>query len=735
VTSEEEASGQTELIREEFEGLALGRDTGARVAQSLQILGIHDPQGDGGAGLHNEFTVESTFSLYGDLLAQRGESGPLFFFIDGAHWLAGESRKALIHLIASLEKAPAMILLTSRNTAPKSLENVHFQSRELPPLSESEGLKLCWSLMEGVENLDEKVSTTLLGRSGGLPGLLEDLVTLLVQRGIIVKTSQGGFRCLPGRMEEASLPDTMGESSEARMEALQSRERKILEMAVVFGERFWSGGVERLLRHEERGMSERWWEEDVCKMRFRQVALELQSRGIIVFEQNSVVRGQAEFRFRRESDQRYLNDSMPVLRRALYSRMAGRWLLEVIGDEGNGAIHEVAANLLLNGGVHREAGAAWRAAGDAARAAQASARSIQSYAKARECFGTEFATLASDATMASARSRLYLGDLDGAVGEAGEAVRLAGVEGYSSQGVRAFVLQAGILRLRGEYGKASECLDSAKEVWSKIKNRETNDTQVMIQAELEDQEGRLVLECGGKNAFSQSEAHFEYAVSLRRQLGDSRRLSAALRYLARVRFEQDIPEKAQSLFEEALALSMDEGDLVGQAASYLGLARTSLEVGVLEKAQGYVSSGLDCADKAGARLQSTQLLNLKGEIDLMGGHFKPAEMALAEATSAAEDMGVRRVLVEVLVNRTLLSFAFGNGDQAMEWCEQGMTLAEEIDSRPLRVLVLRARGIILAGVDKPRAMSAFNRASALLTAMGAKRQLKTIDGLKTRLEG
>ena len=105
------------------------------------------------------------------------------------------------------------------------------------------------------------------------------------------------------------------------------------------------------------------------------------------------------------------------------------------------------------------------------------------------------------------------------------------------------------------------------------------------------------------------------------------------------------------------------------------------------------------------------------------------------ATSAAEDMGVRWVLVEVLVNRTLLSFAFGNTVQALEWCEKAMNLAEEIDSRPLRVLVLRARGIVLAGADKARAVSAFNRASALLNAMGAKRQLKTIEGLKARLEG
>ena len=79
--------------------------------------------------------------------------------------------------------------------------------------------------------------------------------------------------------------------------------------------------------------------------------------------------------------------------------------------------------------MNGEAGAAWKAAGDAARAAQDSARSIQ-YAKSRECFGTEFALLSSDATMASARSRLYLGDLDGAIGEASEAVRLAGVEGF-----------------------------------------------------------------------------------------------------------------------------------------------------------------------------------------------------------------------------------------------------------------------------------------------------------------
>lgn len=721
-------------IEKELGEMDLGRERGARVAQVLQTLGIAAEANEGTSEMPQEFSVSSTFALYGKLLQRRSTGSPLFLFLDGAQWLESNSQEALQYLLAELEAAPALILLTSRTPLSKGLEAMQFEARTLHPLSESEGLKLCWGLLQGVEGVDETLTSTLLGRSGNVPGMLEDLVTVLVQRRIVIRTTKGGFKCLPGRLDDASLPGTFGESSEARMDALQTRQRQILEMASIFGDRFWASGVERLMRHEEKSGRDAWWDDNPCAMRFRQVALDLQARSILIFETNSSIPGYAEFRFLRDSDRKHLLDSLPVLKKALYSRIAGRWLLSVLGNDGNGVAHEDAARLLTEGGVFREAGEAWMRAGNAAWRSHALSRAIHSYAKSRESFGQEFTNEGCEVLGYSIRCHLSMGDVTGALRECSELIGLSAIDGLESRAISGLVMRASVLRLMGDYSGAGENLDTAMDLWSRDAGGNKSSSFGLLHAEIRDEKGRLELELGGANSLAKSREHFEFVVGIRRQLGEARSLAAALRHVARVRFEQDDFEAAEKLFNEALALSIEAGEKAGRASGLLGLARIYLETGVLEKASSLVEEGLDIADRVGARMQSTMLLNLKGEIELMGGHFRKAELLLAEAHSAAEELGIRLVLVEILVNRTLLSFALGNDERCLQWCEEAMSLAEEIDSRPLRVLVLRARGITLAGVDRHRAISAFNRAIALLSGMGAQRQLKTIEGLKARLE-
>ena len=54
---------------------------------------------------------------------------------------------------------------------------------------------MCWSLMDGVENLDEQVCQ-VAGAFRLQSGSAEDLVALLYQQGIIVQSHRGGFRCM-----------------------------------------------------------------------------------------------------------------------------------------------------------------------------------------------------------------------------------------------------------------------------------------------------------------------------------------------------------------------------------------------------------------------------------------------------------------------------------------------------------------------------------------------------------
>ena len=117
-----------------------------------------------------------------------------------------------------------------------------------------------------------------------------------------------------------------------------------MEIASIF-RRFWSGGVEALLRLEDEGTQD-WWLKDSCREWFRKVALDLQSRGLVDFTPNSEIAGEAEFAFRRGSDSDYLLSSIRPHRRQRYQRAGGRWLLERAGNGGDGALQGQAGDLL-----------------------------------------------------------------------------------------------------------------------------------------------------------------------------------------------------------------------------------------------------------------------------------------------------------------------------------------------------------------------------------------------------
>ncbi|MEI8256856.1 MAG: hypothetical protein WCJ30_14380, partial [Deltaproteobacteria bacterium] len=54
------------------------------------------------------------------------------------------------------------------------------------------------------------------------------------------------------------LPETVVAMVQSRMEAIGPEARRVLRAASVFGERFWPGGLQRLLGHADPGETERW---------------------------------------------------------------------------------------------------------------------------------------------------------------------------------------------------------------------------------------------------------------------------------------------------------------------------------------------------------------------------------------------------------------------------------------------------------------------------------------------
>ena len=73
--------------------------------------------------------------------------------------------------------------------------------------------------------------------------------------------------------------------------------------------------------------------------------------------------------------------------------------------------------------------------------------------------------------------------------------------------------------------------------------------------------------------------------------------------------------------------------------------------------------------------------------------------------------------------------------ESSEMLESAISLAEALESRPLRVRALLVAGRIQLGEDSKKALGTLNRGIALAHSMGGERLSKRLEKLKEMVEG
>ena len=202
-------------------------DAQSLARQALAALGVESAEQVESEALHNAWRL---------LIQALARQAPRIILFEDLHW-ASESLLDLVeHIMQPRTQAALMMMVTSR---PDLLDRRptwgggrrNFTSLTLEPLTEQETRSLIGELIEGAP---EATRARIAERSGGNPYFAIELARGLRREATL-----------------DSLPDTVQEAVQERLDALPTRERAVLQAAAVAGRAFRTATVQAALERDD----------------------------------------------------------------------------------------------------------------------------------------------------------------------------------------------------------------------------------------------------------------------------------------------------------------------------------------------------------------------------------------------------------------------------------------------------------------------------------------------------
>jgi class 3 adenylate cyclase/tetratricopeptide (TPR) repeat protein len=210
----------------EILGLALGLD----VAPELHPLAVRDRFQDAWTEFFTEVVHEQ----------------PAAVLIEDIHWADIQLLDLVEHVLGSVD-GPLFVIATAR---PELLQRQPGWGRQLPgelielqPLTPQDSRRMLAEMLAGA--LPAELSRLVAERAEGNPFFLEELLAVLIDRGLLTVTNGSWeLRELPS---EVTVPDTVHAVLAARIDLLGAAEKSALQAAAVVGRVFWTGPVYELV--------------------------------------------------------------------------------------------------------------------------------------------------------------------------------------------------------------------------------------------------------------------------------------------------------------------------------------------------------------------------------------------------------------------------------------------------------------------------------------------------------
>jgi len=188
------------------------------------------------------------------LLRARSADAPLALVCEDLHWADTASVDVLRFLLTLVAQLPVLMLATMRDERGSAGFELVKHAREglgdalteirLQPLSLEDSRSLVGNLLV-IESLPDRVRDLILTRADGNPFFVEEVVRMLIERGVIGRRE--GHWVASGDIEAVEIPETLHSLLLARIDQLPDEAKRSLRVAAVIGRQFPVRVLERVL--------------------------------------------------------------------------------------------------------------------------------------------------------------------------------------------------------------------------------------------------------------------------------------------------------------------------------------------------------------------------------------------------------------------------------------------------------------------------------------------------------
>ncbi len=213
--------------------------------EARNLVDLPDPQ-----TLRNQY-----YQAVRRLLVTLSARQPLVIVLEDLHWSDPSSVDLLVRLLDVTTTNSILICLVIRDerdshgwrlvNAAREMMGGSLREIILTPLSENDSRRMVANLLR-IEALPERIRKIILKKAEGNPFFVEEVIRMLIDRGVIVQ--EGGGWVAVKDIDEVEIPDTLQGLLIARIDRLPEETKIVLRVASVIGRQFPVRLLEQILQ-------------------------------------------------------------------------------------------------------------------------------------------------------------------------------------------------------------------------------------------------------------------------------------------------------------------------------------------------------------------------------------------------------------------------------------------------------------------------------------------------------
>ena len=611
--------------------------------------------------------------LLASYFARQATQHPVVVLLEDLHWADDGSLRWLDAADVYLRESPVLVVATTRPTLledrPRWSEGLeHHVRMHLNPLSRRQSRALLTQVFRHVDRVPDELMDLVIDSADGNPFYLEELVTWLIEAGVVVK-GDPRWHVVDELVGAVVVPSTLRGVLQARLDALTGSERAVLQRASVLGRVFWDEAVDRL------SSSRRRTDADVAE------TLERLRRRELVFEREiSAFEDAREFLFKHALLRDVAYEGVLRAHRERYHSLAAAWLAEMSAHSGRS--DEYAALVAQ----HYDRASAPEAAEWYHRAGRRAA-DVYALDEAIRLLGRCLALAPEDPRLRFDALRLREAVLDRLGDRDAQQLDLVAMEELldrledPAREVALALARSRFAFTLSEYDDAESRAQHALSIARAHHGMEHQAVEALLWL------GKSLtwrdLGDDGRSALTE-------AMDLGRAVDSGRQVAEALRYLSMLSNNEGLLVEAVQLGDESAAEFRKVGDHEGEAMALSQQAATLFNLGLLDRARETLQQTLLIFRRSGHRYRESIVLGNLASIALTQGHLADALAWAREATDVQEGLGDLEALTNNFTLLAQIAAAAGQWDEGLRLARQALDIGRGLDSRQPEAYALDA---------------------------------------------